>query len=129
MIFFCKPCKQPFQTKFLQTPIAIESCHTAKLLLKWCSRSDNKEILSVFATSLVCDLSTSLQQDKTTKSREKNVGKIPPHLHIRDTWYKFIRASIGCSLSSPILYHYITDEVFMILVNIELRIPISIQIS
>ena len=100
----------------IQTPIAIESCHTAELLLKWCSRSDNKEILSVFATSLVSDLSTSLQQDTTTKSREKMWGRYH-HIRIsdnfRDTWCKFIRASIGCSLSSPILYQYITDEILV----------------
>ena len=86
----------------IQTPIAIESCHTAELLLKWCSRSDNKEILSVFATNLVSDLSTSLQQDTTTKSREKMRGRYH-HIRIsdnfRDTWCKCIRASIGCSLS------------------------------
>ena len=110
------------------TPIAIESCHTAELLLKWCSRSDNKESLSVFATSLVSDLSTSLQQDTTTKSREKMWGRYY-HIRIsdnfRDTWCKFIKASIGCSLSSPILYQYITDEVFKILVGDQYRVKSS----
>ena len=112
----------------IQTPIAIESCHAAELLLKWCSRSDNKEILSVFATSLVSDLSISLQQDTTTKSREKMWGRYH-HIRIsdnfRDTWCKFIRASIGCSLSSPILYQYITHEVFKILVGDQYRVKNS----
>ena len=101
----------------IDTPVATQALHSATLLFKWCSRPENTEIVSTFATSLINDLSSALEQDNCknmTTKRERVWGRyhdIRTSEHFKSTWCSFIQASIGCS-SNPILYQYITDQIF-----------------
>ena len=101
----------------IDTPVATQALDSASLLFKWCSRPENMEIVSTFATSLINDLSSALEQDNCknmTTKRERMWGRyhdIRTSEHFKSTWCSFIQASIGCS-SNPILYQYITDQIF-----------------
>ena len=99
------------------TSLATQALESADLLFKWCSRPENREIVSTFTTSLINDLSSALDHDNCknmTARRERMWGTyhdIRTSEHFRSTWCSFIQASIGCS-SNPILYQYITDQIF-----------------
>ena len=61
------------------TSVASQVLDSADLLFKWCSRSENRKIVSTFATRLVHDLSSALEQDNCknmTIIRERIWGKI-----------------------------------------------------
>ena len=89
----------------------------AHLLFKWCSGSENREIVSTFTTILIHDLSSALEQDNCknmTTRRERIWGRyhdIWTSEHFRSTWYSFIQALIDCS-NNPVMYQYIIDQIF-----------------
>ena len=65
--------------------IYLYSTKSAHFLFKWCFRPDNSDSVSTFATSLLNDLSSVLDQDncKNMITKKESVGKIPLHQDVR----------------------------------------------